>query len=150
MGTPFSYGQGFSNDSGAGSADSPAPGGAASGESVGPSRSKVLHEMRRAFGLLEYFDAPSRGDSRKNNAKKSPGLGLRTESAWSIWQKAIDFIDQDPTMPKQMVILRAMAKAGVNRGQLDSTEYRLLEMGIESYLARAVAEYASARNDKDK
>lgn len=176
MGTPFSYRPGSANDSG-GTPPAPPPappsgggGMGGGGESVSfrPTRARVLHEMRRALGLIEYFnDAPNvamggfsmpsfsavpmraggpviggpgfeyngDGEGGQYDFKKSPGLGFRTETAWRIWEKAMEVIDQDKTLPKHSVLLRAMAKAGVHRGQMDPAEYRLLEMGIEWYLS---------------
>jgi hypothetical protein len=134
--------------------------------------------MRRAFGLIEYFnDAPNvamggfsmpsfaaasmraggpviggpgfeyngDGEGGKYDFKKSPGLGFRTEIAWRIWEKAMEVVSQDKTLPKHSVLLRAMAKAGVHRGQMDPAEFRLLEMGIEWYLSAAGA-LAAGRN----
>lgn len=175
MGTPFSFAPGSGNDSGG---TPPAAPGPSESVSFRPSRARVLHEMRRAFGLIEYFnDAPNvgmggfslpsfaavpmraggpviggpgfeyngDGEGGKYDFKKSPGLGFRTESAWRIWEKAMEVIDRDKTLPKHSVLLRAMAKAGVHRGQIDPAEYRLLEMGIEWYLSSTGA-LAAGRN----
>jgi hypothetical protein len=70
----------------------------------------------------------------KYDLKKSPGLGFRTENAWRIWEKALEIIAMNKTMPKHSILMRAMAKSGIHRGQLDPSEIRLLEMGIEWYL----------------
>jgi hypothetical protein len=81
------------------------------------------------------FEYNGDGEGGKYDFKKSPGLGFRTETAWRIWEKAMEVIDRDKNLPKHSVLLRAMAKAGVHRGQMDPAEYRLLEMGIEWYLS---------------
>lgn len=165
MGTPRAMGPG------------PGPAAAAqsmpASEGILPSKRKVLHEMRRSLGLVEYFsnhswssspnpawggysvsnfgsvnmrkggptiggagfthDAEFKGG--KYDLKKSPGLAFRTESAWRIWDKAVEIIALNKTLPKHSVLLRAMAKAGVHRGQIDPSELRLIEMGIEWYLS---------------
>jgi len=91
------------------------------------------------------FEYNGDGEGGKYDFKKSPGLGFRTEVAWRIWEKAMEVIDKDKTLPKHSILLRAMAKAGVHRGQMDPAEYRLLEMGIEWYLSDAGA-LAAGRN----
>ena len=165
MGTPRAMGPG------------PGPADAASAmpasEGIRPSKNKVLHEMRRSMGLVEYFanhswssspnpawggysipnfgsvkmrgggptiggpgfyhDAEFKGG--KYDLKKSPGLAFRTEPAWRIWDKALEIMSLHKGMPKHSVLLRAMAKAGVHRGQIDPSELRLIEMGIEWYLS---------------
>lgn len=80
-----------------------------------------------------YHDAEFKGG--KYDLKKSPGLAFRTEPAWRIWDKAIEIMSRHKNMPKHSVLLRAMAKAGVHRGQMDPSELRLIEMGIEWYLS---------------
>jgi hypothetical protein len=140
--------------------------------SIKPSRARVLHEMRRALGLTEYFnDAPNvgmggyqlpsfsvvpmrvggpviggpgfqhdgNGEGGRYDFKKSPGLGFRTEMAWRVWEKAMGVMDKEKGIPKHSILLRALSKAGVHRGQMDPAEYRLLEMGIEWYLSDAGA-----------
>jgi len=67
--------------------------------------------------------------------KKSPGLGFRTEYAWRIWDRALEIMALDKTIPRHSVLLRAMAKSGIHRGQIDPSELRLIEMGIEWYLS---------------
>lgn len=80
-----------------------------------------------------YYDAEFNGG--KYDLKKSPGLAFRTEPAWRIWERALEVMARYKTLPKHSVLLRAMAKAGVHRGQLDPSELRLIEMGIEWYLS---------------
>jgi hypothetical protein len=79
-----------------------------------------------------YHDDEFKGG--KYDLKKSPGLGFRTENAWRIWDKVLEIVAIHKTMPKHAVLMRAMAKSGIHRGQLDPSEIRLLEMGIEWYL----------------
>lgn len=164
MGTPRTFSPGSANGA------IGLPSGAAEG--IQPSKSKVLHEMKRSLGLVEYFSnhswssapnpawggysvptigavnmtkgGPTIGGpgfqydpefkGGKYDLKKSPGLGFRTEAAWRIWDKVMDLVVKHKTMPKQAILLRAMAKAGVHRGQIDPSEMRLLEMGIEWYM----------------
>lgn len=175
IGTPYSYAPGSANDSGGTPAAPPAPApGPGMGErlNIKPSRVRVLHEMRRSLGLVEYFnDAPNvsmggyqlpsfssvpmrvggpaisgpgfqhDGNEKagRYDFKKSPGLGFRTEMAWRVWEKAIEVMDKEKGMAKHSILLRAMSKAGIHRGQMDPAEYRLLEMGIEWYLSDAGA-----------
>ena len=49
----------------------------------------------------------------------------------------MEVIDKEPGLPRHSILLRALSKAGVHRGQIDPAEYRLLEMGIEWYLSDA-------------
>lgn len=168
MGTPRTFSPGSANDS-IGMAAPPAP---VATEGVRPSRIRVLHEMKRSMGLVEYFsnhsfssspnpawggysvpnfgqvqmrgggptiggpgfqhDAEFKGG--RYDLRKSPGLGFRSETAWRIWEKALEVIEKYKTLPKHAVLLRAMAKAGIHRGQIEASELRLLEMGIEWYL----------------
>ena len=174
MGTPRTYSPGSANGAiGMPDGGSDGGGGAApAGEGIKPSKAKVLHEMKRSMGLVEFFSnhswgsqpnpawggysVPSFGmvamrgggptiggpgfhhDSEfkggRYNLRKSPGLGFRTETAWKIWDKALEVIEKYKTLPKHAVLMRAMASAGIHRGQLDPSELRLLEMGIEWYL----------------
>jgi hypothetical protein len=83
------------------------------------------------------FQHDGNGEGGKYDFKKSPGLGFRTEMAWRVWEKAMEVIDREKNLPKHSIMLRAMAKAGVQRGQMDAAEYRLLEMGIEWYISQA-------------
>lgn len=80
------------------------------------------------------FQHDGHGEGGVYNFKKSPGLGFRTEAAWRIWEKAMEIIDADKTMNKHHILLHAMAKANIHRGQVDPAELRLVEMGIEWYL----------------
>lgn len=199
IGTPFSFAPGSGNDSGGGTAAAPP-----AVEAIAPSRARVLHEMRRALGIIdsgdrpnpggfprgtnwggdafpsgadhprlrralaEYFnDAPNvamagfsvpafsstmvrsdgpsitgpgfqqdgQGVGGKYDFKKSPGLGFKTELAWRVWEMAMKIASQDKSLPKHAILLRAMAKSGVYQGQIDASEYRLLEMGVEWYLS---------------
>ena len=206
LGTPYGYSPGSKNSSGGsrpggvtmggrggmgagggpmGAGGGTGMGGAAggsggAGESVHikPSRARVMHEMKRALGLLEYFnDTPGvlvggyaipsfgavtmrtggptlggpgfqydgDGEGGVFNIQKSPGLGFSTEKGWTVWQKAVEITNSDKTLSKNAILFRAMAKAGVHRGQIDAAEFRLLEMGIEWYLSGAGA--ASAERD---
>lgn len=161
---------------GSGGASGGAGGGMGSGvgaaESIAPrpSRARVIHEMKKAMNLTEYFDdnaamggfsIPSfasvsmrsggpviggpgfqhdgHGEGGVFNFKKSPGLGFSTEKGWKVWEKAMQIIDNNKTLSKTGILLRAMAKAGVHKGQIDPAEYRLLEMGVEWYLSDAGA-----------
>lgn len=85
------------------------------------------------------FQYDGNGEGGVYNFKKSPGLGFRTEMAWKVWERAMEIVDKDKTLSKNGILLRAMAKAGVHRGQMDPAEYRLLEMGLEWYLSQAGA-----------
>lgn len=85
------------------------------------------------------FQYDGNGEGGVYDFKKSPGIGFRTEMAWKVWERAIEMIDKDKTLSRNGILLRAMAKAGVHRGQMDPAEYRLLEMGIEWYLSQAGA-----------
>jgi len=172
MGTPYTYRPGSANVS-LGLPDSSVPAPAPAAEGIRPSKLKVLHEMRRSMGLVEYFanhswssspnpswggySVPSFGSvaMRKGgptiggpgfysdpefkggvyDLKKSPGLAFRTEYAWRIWDKALEIMAMNKTMPKHSVLLNAMSKSGIHRGQMDPSELRLLEMGIEWYLS---------------
>lgn len=187
MGTPHTYDQGSANDSlQTGGATGPVVssdisrvggtggGGDYLGETEGnavkcrPSRIRVLHEMRKSLGLLEYGDAtnpdPSwggfsvpnmamtkirgggpqitgpgfpgsdRDGGGKYDYRKSPGLALRTELGWRIWKAALDIIDRHKAASKPQIMMMAMQKAGVHRGQIDPAELRLIEMGVEWYL----------------
>jgi hypothetical protein len=151
-------------------------GGMGETRAIKPSRARIIHEMKRSMGLVEYFgDAPQvgvggysipsfaavsmraggpviggpgfqhdgHGEGGKFNFRKSPGLGFRTEQAWKVWEKAMDVIDQDKTLSISGILLRAMAKSGVHRGQMDPAEFRLLEMGIQWYMSQAGAVGAS-------
>ncbi|HUV14316.1 MAG TPA: hypothetical protein VMY18_11790 [Acidobacteriota bacterium] len=89
------------------------------------------------------FQHDGHGEGGKYDFKKSPGLGFRTEAAWRIWEKAMEVIDKEKNLPKHSILLRAMSKAGVHRGQMDPAEYRLLEMGIEWYMSTAGASGAN-------
>lgn len=168
MGTPRTYRPGSANDS----IGLPADAGAPKSEGVRPTKVKVLHEMRKSMGLVEFFsnhswstspnpawggysvpnfgsvsmrgggptiggpgfhhDAEFKGG--RYDLRKSPGLGFRTEAAWRVWEKVLEIVEKYKTLPKHAVLLRAMARAGVHRGQIDPSELRLLEMGIEWYL----------------
>ena len=171
MGTPRTYSPGSAN--GAIGLPSGEPGaGAGTAEGIRPSRARVIHELKRSMGMVEYFDNHSWGTAPnpswggysvpnfgsvhmrgggptiggpgfqhdaefkggKYDLKKSPGLGFRTETAWNIWDKVLEIISKDKTLPKHAVLLRAMAKSGIHRGQIDPSELRLIEMGIEWYL----------------
>jgi len=81
------------------------------------------------------FQYNGHGEGGIYDFKKSPGLGFRTESAWRIWEKAMEIIDADKTLNKHHILLKAMAAANIHRGQLDPSELRLVEMGIEWYLS---------------
>ena len=169
MSTPRTYRPGSANGALGMSDGSPA---APKAEGVRPSKAKVIHEMRRSMGLVEFFSNHSFGSSPnpawggysvpnfgmvairgggptiggpgfhhdsefkggRYDLKKSPGLGFRTEYAWRVWEKALEVIEKYKTLPKHSVLMRAMAKAGIHRGQIDPSELRLLEMGIEWYL----------------
>lgn len=85
------------------------------------------------------FQHDGNGAGGRYDFKKSPGLGFRTEMAWRVWEKAMGVMDKEKGMAKHSILLRAMSKAGVHRGQIDPAEYRLLEMGIEWYLSDAGA-----------
>lgn len=197
MGTPRTFQAGSANDSlqtggATGSSESLDGGGvdgvdapgkplvADKGSSIDcrPSRVRVMHEMKKSLGLLEFFSTHAWGGSpgsmnpspswggysipgigmtkiRSNGPKvggpgfkpdddegaggryhfrHSPGIGFRTELAWRIWKAALDIIDKDKTLTKPMILMQAIQKAGLNRGQIDPAELRLLEMGIEWYL----------------
>lgn len=73
-------------------------------------------------------------DGGKYDYRKSPGIGFRTEIAWRIWNAALSIIDRDKTATRVQILMQAIQKAGVHRGQIDPAELRLLEMGIEWYL----------------
>lgn len=180
MGTPRTFAPGSATDGSAGGTTmspplSPAP----MGDSVAiqPTRTRVMHELKKSLGLLEFFGASNAGSTTPNPAwggysvpqlgmvkmrgggptiggpgfthnvdgeddgaggvydmRKSPGLGFRSESAWRVWDRILDIIDKDPALPKHSILLRAMGKAGINPGQIDAAEMRLIEMGIEWYL----------------
>lgn len=173
MGTPLGFKAGSANGAiGLPDGSSGSDAGGMAGEGIRPSKAKVIHEIKRSMGLVEYFSnhswssspnpawggysVPSFGNVKmrgggptiggpgfyhddefkggKYDLKKSPGLGFRTENAWRIWEKAMEIIAINKTMPKHAVLMRAMAKSGIHRGQLDPSEIRLLEMGIEWYL----------------
>lgn len=85
------------------------------------------------------FQHDGNGEGGRYDFKKSPGLGFRTEMAWRVWEKAMQVMDKEKGMAKHSILLRALSKAGVHRGQIDPAEYRLLEMGIEWYLSDAGA-----------
>jgi len=89
------------------------------------------------------FQHDGNGEGGRYDFRKSPGLGFRTEMAWRVWEKAMDVMDKEKGMAKHSILLRALSKAGVHRGQIDPAEYRLLEMGIEWYLSDAGALGAS-------
>lgn len=91
------------------------------------------------------FQMDYKGDTGRYDFQKSPGLGFRTEQAWKIWEQALKIIDREPNLSKASILLRAMAKSGIHRGQIDPAEYRLLEMGIDWYLSDAGA--LGARRD---
>src|SRR5262249_37856350 len=65
IGTPYTFRPGSGNDSGGSQNPPPTPPpgpGSGMGERtvVPPTRARVMHEMRRSFGLVEYFnDAPN-------------------------------------------------------------------------------------------
>lgn len=80
-----------------------------------------------------YYDGGGVGG--RYDFQRSPGLGFRTEMAWRVWEKIMQVIDTYPNLPRQMILMRAMAKAGVHHGQMDPSEFRLLEMGIDWYLS---------------
>lgn len=168
MGTPYGYRPGSANDSGGPSSDVSMPAAPAAGESISAKR-KVIAEMRKSMGLVEYFnDAPGvatggfsvpnfggasmhssggpslsgpgfqnddEGKGGRYDFKKSPGLGFRTEMAWRIWEKALEIMSREKNLPNHSILLRAMSKAGIHRGQLDPAEFRLLEMGVDWYLS---------------
>lgn len=81
------------------------------------------------------FQHDGNGEGGRYDFKKSPGLGFRTEMAWKVWEKAMLVMQKEKGLPRHSILLRALTKAGVHRGQLDPAEYRLLEMGIEWYLS---------------
>lgn len=81
------------------------------------------------------FQSDGEGKGGVYDFKKSPGLGFRTEMAWKVWEKAMQVMDREKGLPKHSIMLRALSKAGVHRGQMDPAEFRLLEMGIEWYLS---------------
>jgi hypothetical protein len=85
------------------------------------------------------FQHDGNGEGGRYDFKKSPGLGFRTEMAWRVWEKSMEVMDKEPGLPRHSILLRALSKAGVHRGQIDPAEYRLLEMGIEWYLSDAGA-----------
>ena len=191
MGTPRS-GSGDMNgdgDGGDGSNGNGSNGGAGNGGAGGmsaskkeslrvrPSRARVLHEMKKSLGLLEFAshdwggsatvnpswggysipqlgmvkmrkggpviggpgfthnaDGSEDGKGGKYDLRKSPGLGFRTEYAWRVWEKALDVMADEPTLTKTQIMMQAMSRAGIMRGQIDASEARLVEMGIEWYL----------------
>lgn len=86
-----------------------------------------------------------KGDTGRYDFQKSPGLGFRTEQAWRIWEQALKIMEREPNLAKTSILLRAMAKSGIHRGQIEPAEYRLLEMGVDWYLSDAGA--LGARRD---
>jgi len=176
MGTPRGY-QAGTADMG-GSQMGPG-GGQESTVPVRPSRARVMHELKRSMGLLEFashswgsaqgtsmdpsyggysvpqlgmvkmrkggptiggpgfqynVDGEEDGKGGRYDFKKSPGLGFRTESAWRVWNAAIEIMERNPTGTKVQILMQALGRAGVHRGQIDPSELRLVEMGIEWYL----------------
>lgn len=67
--------------------------------------------------------------------KKSPGLGFRSELAWRVWRTALAIIEKDRTLTPSAIMQAAMIKTG-SRHRLDSSEARLVEMGIEFFLGQ--------------
>jgi hypothetical protein len=176
MGTPRTFRPGTADNGAGGGTPPPAPMPMGDSKSMGPTRLRVMHELKKSMGLLEFFSNHNSsstpnpawggysvpqlgmvkmrgggptigGPGFENNVdgeddgaggiydlRNSPGLGFRSESAWRVWGAVLDLIDKDPTLPKHSILLRAMAKAGVNPGQIDPAELRLVEMGVEWYL----------------
>jgi len=155
------------------------PGKGESVTKVRPSRARVMHELKRSMGLMEFsshswgtssganvnpswggYSVPQLGqvkmrkggptiggpgfqynvdgeEDRKGGRydfQKSPGLGFRTEAAWRVWLAALEVMERDPTGTKVQILVKALGRAGVFRGQIDPSELRLVEMGIEWYL----------------
>lgn len=75
------------------------------------------------------------GQGGRYDFQKSPGLGFRTEAAWKIWKEALDVMLRNPILQTSSIIQAAMTRAGIRYGQVDPTEMRLIEMGIEWYLS---------------
>lgn len=75
------------------------------------------------------------GQGGRYDFGKSPGLGFRTDAAWKIWKEALDVMLRNPILQTSSIIQAAMARSGVRYGQVDPTEMRLIEMGIEWYLS---------------
>lgn len=92
------------------------------------------------------FQNSGYGGGGKYDFKRSPGLSFKTELAWRVWENALKIIDMYPNLPIASIMVRAMAKAGAHRGQIDAAEYRLLEMGVQWYLSASGA-VSAARDD---
>ena len=75
------------------------------------------------------------GQGGRYDFAKSPGLGFRSAIAWRVWQAIIEIIERDKTLSPPAIFQAATARVGVRYGQLDPSEARLLEMGIEWVLS---------------
>ncbi len=80
------------------------------------------------------FQPVAPGQGGRYDFQRSPGIGFRTEKAWKVWSGIVDILQKRPTLPIHAVMQAAMARAGAKFGDIDPSERRLLEMGIEWYL----------------
>lgn len=81
------------------------------------------------------FQPVEPGQGGKYNFRSSPGLGFKTEAGWKVWNSALEILPKSNMMTPTMVLQAAMQRAGVKIGDIDTSESRLLEMGIEWYLS---------------
>jgi hypothetical protein len=81
------------------------------------------------------FSPVAAGQGGRYDFQRSPGLGFRTEKAWRVWHGIVDILSRRPSLPIHAVMQAAMARAGVKFGDIDASEQRLLEMGVEWFLS---------------
>ena len=133
------------------------------GDSVKPSKRRVVHEMRMSlreggsapiwtgFGVPNAamtlmkqstpmvagpgFQPVEPGQGGRYDFGTSPGLGFKTAAAWRVWQAALEILPRAPQLTIVATLQAAMQRAGVRFGEIDTAEMRLLEMGIEWYLS---------------
>lgn len=86
-------------------------------------------------GFQNNVDGERDGEGGRYDYLNSPGLGFRTEAGWRIWRAALEVMQRDARGTKQQIMMKALERAGVFRGQVDTSEMRLVEMGIEWYLS---------------
>jgi hypothetical protein len=79
------------------------------------------------------FQPVEPGQGGRYNFRQSPGLGFKTEAGWRVWNSVLEILPKAQLMSVTSILQAAMQRAGVKIGDVDTSECRLLEMGIEWY-----------------
>jgi hypothetical protein len=81
------------------------------------------------------FQPVEPGQGGKYDFAKSPGLGFRTDAGWKVWKATMEILRKPSLDSVQDILRQAMQKSGVRMEDVDTSEMRLLEMGVEWYLS---------------